>query len=206
MNYYTSVMPKCAYVLQQPTAELTAYVAQCCFFHGCDGQDRSARHINLCYSGVLSGAMDRVRKGNMAQKYELGSINHYSRSLEKYALKARTWRTASGEGSDGAARYNIEGFLARNVGWLLDPVALRHSCQLRELLREVTGQSVYLRPGSFWYRNPEFGRHVSEPSKRGRYGRPNPEGFVYRDGNPYHYHGERYGETHLQNGTHPQRG
>lgn len=53
----------------------------------------------------------------------------------------------------------------------------------------MTGQQVYLRPGDIWYRNPEFGKHVSDPDKRGRYGRPNPPGFKYGVKNPYHYHG-----------------
>ena len=46
--------------------------------------------------------------------------------------------------------------------------------------------SQFIRPGSFWYRNLEFGRFVSDPEKRGRLGRPsNLEKFD--DGNLYHY-------------------
>ena len=40
-----------------------------------------------------------------------------------------------------------------------------------------------------WYRNAEFGRPVSDPSKRGRYGRAQKAGYAFNDGNPYHYHG-----------------
>ena len=56
----------------------------------------------------------------------------------------------------------------------------------------MTNESIYYRPGTVWYRNAEFGRLVSDPDKRGRYGRMNPEGFKYSDGNPFHYHGEKY--------------
>ena len=54
----------------------------------------------------------------------------------------------------------------------------------------MTGESVYLRPGTFWYRNAEFGKHVSDPEKRGRYGRPNPPDYKFSDGNIFHYHGD----------------
>ena len=49
---------------------------------------------------------------------------------------------------------------------------------------------MFLRHGNFWYRNPEFGKEVSDPDKRGRYGRQNKEGFSFKEFNPYHYHGE----------------
>jgi hypothetical protein len=39
-------------------------------------------------------------------------IMHYSRTLEKYALKAKTWKTSSGE-SD---QYQIVGFNDRQLG------------------------------------------------------------------------------------------
>ena len=122
-------------------------------------------------------------------------INHYSRSIEKYSIKAKTWKTATGEAKVGetaeqaAKSYDIPKFLSRNVGWLYDPIALRYSCQLREHLRNRTGEETYLRPGTGWYRNPEFGRPITDPDKRGRYGRPNPDGFKYGVKNPYHYHG-----------------
>lgn len=67
--------------------------------------------------------------------------------------------------------------------------ALKYSCQLREHLKNRTGESPYLRPGRQWYRNVEFGRPIEDPDKRGRYGRPNPVGFKVQEKNPYHYHG-----------------
>ena len=93
-----------------------------------------------------------------------------------------------------ATSYDVPKFLSRSVGWHHDPIAVRYACQLREVLRNVTGESPYLRPGDVWYRNPEYGRHVSDPDKRGRYGRPNPEGFRYPVKNPYNYHGNKMGE------------
>jgi hypothetical protein len=128
-------------------------------------------------------------------------INHYSRSLEKYSLKSKTWKTATGESKIGetseqaAKSYDIPKFLSRNVGWFYDPIALRYSCQLRELLRNMTNESVYLRPGNFWYKNPEFGKEINDPDKRGRYGRPNAVGFKYIDKNQYHYHGSVQGKN-----------
>jgi hypothetical protein len=196
MNYYAQVMPKCAYALNHTTYSnlTTEFVVHCCFFHGCDGVDRTAGP-RICQNGMWTGELEKVRKGNK-KRYNLGKINHYARSLEKYALKSKTWETASGEGN--SADYNIAGYLARNLGWFRDDVALRYSCQLREQLRLMTGEETYLRPGYFWYRNAEFGKHVGEGEKRGRYGRPNPEGFQYLDGNPFHYHGEAQKETHLR--------
>ena len=40
---------------------------------------------------------------------------HYSRSLEKYELKSKTWKTSSGEQSK-ADKYDIGGFSDRQLG------------------------------------------------------------------------------------------
>jgi hypothetical protein len=40
---------------------------------------------------------------------------HYSRTLEKYELKSKTWKTASGEQSNADA-YQIGGFSDRQLG------------------------------------------------------------------------------------------
>jgi hypothetical protein len=63
-------------------------------------------------------------------------IYHYSRSLEKFGLKAKTWETASGDNPVG---YDMVHFLDRNVGRHTDRSALRFTCQLRKHLSEVTG-------------------------------------------------------------------
>jgi len=131
------------------------------------------------------------------------------------------------EGEDShaaAAAYDIPKFLARSVGWRHDARALRYSCQLREVLANATGTAPYLRPGLHWYRNPEYGRPIEDPDKRGRYGRPNApgthvrthattdslvspppvtftvaifcQGFRWNDPSPYNYHGGRMGAPH----------
>lgn len=98
-----------------------------------------------------------------------------------------------GDSSSNAAKaYDIPKFLARNLGWFYDPVALRYTCQLRQQLQKWTNESIYFRPGDQWYRNAEFGRSVGDPDKRGRYGRQNPEGYTFHDGNQFHYHGIKY--------------
>jgi hypothetical protein len=66
--------------------------------------------------------------------------------------------------------------------------------QLREHLANITG-GVYLRPGFMWYRNPEFAKPIHDPDKRGRYGRPNADGFKFGVKNRYHYHGGKQGEV-----------
>jgi hypothetical protein len=118
------------------------------------------------------------------------------KTLEKYALKMKSWKTATGEVfgnqtiEDAAKGYDIPGFLHRSVGWLHDATALRYTCQMRELLQQMTNEPFFLRHGTFWYRNPEFGKIITEPKKRGRYGRPNPDNFKYNEPNPFHYHGQ----------------
>jgi hypothetical protein len=169
------------------------YVAECCHFHGCQGWDFRA-NSDLC---KINHHPEVARLQGKGRKW-LDSlvINHYSRSIEKYSIKSKTWRTATGEAKAGetseqaASSYDIPKFLARSLGWYPDNIALRYSCQLRSLLVNMTGESPYLRPGTMWYRNPEFGKVISDPDKRGRYGRPNAEGFRWKEHNPYHYHGE----------------
>ncbi len=195
MNYYTSVSPKCAYRLNGPdfAVNTSMYIAECCHFHGCQGWDFRG-NSTFC---TLNFKQESWRLSGKGKKWmDAFIINHYSRSLEKYSIKSKTWKTATGEGkagesSEAAAKgYDIPKFLARSVGWKHDNVALRYSCQLRETLRNMTGEAVYLRPGTGWYRNPEFGKEISDPDKRGRYGRPNAPGFKVKDKNPYHYHGK----------------
>ena len=198
MNYYTTVADKCAFRLQHPayTTNTTEYIATCCHFHGCGGGD-TIKGSRFCkHHDKLEGIQVKqsMAKGKW---YEALNINHYSRSVEKYALKAQTWQTSTGEfqgsfkeSEKASKNYDIVGFFHRNVGWYSDNIAAtRYGCQLRELLRNMTGEPVYLRPGDQWYRNPEFGRYIAYPAKRRRYGRPNPPGFHYKDGNMYHYHG-----------------
>jgi glycosyltransferase involved in cell wall biosynthesis len=194
MNYYTSVAPKCAYALRHPefTNDTSEFVIRCCHFHGCEHHDIE-KGSRFCAQNFGNEAWKIAGKGK--RWLDGATINHYSRSVEKYAFKAKTWKTASGEVKKGetseavARSYDISKFLARSTGWYHDNTALRYSCQLRELLRNVTKDEFYLRPGLFWYRNPEFGKEIADENKRGRFGRPNPPGFKFDDGNPFLYKG-----------------
>ena len=175
MNYYTSVAAKCAYRLNGPEfrANTSEYVAKCCHFHGCVGYDFLAND-KTCATYHKSESWQLGGKGK--PYYDWFDINHYSRSLEKFAIKGKTWRTSTGEVKAGesmvdvAKSYDIPKFLARSNGWHYDNNALRFSCQLRNQLQIMTNETVYLRPGNSWYRNPEFGKPIDDPDKRGRYG------------------------------------
>ena len=65
-------------------------------------------------------------------------------------MKAATW--------DSAISYDIHNYLKRASGSDNDNSALVWSCQVREQLRQRTGQSIYMRPGDMWIRNQEFGQ------------------------------------------------
>jgi hypothetical protein len=202
MSYYTTVMPKIAIMLQgginydNYTSE---YLYTCCHFHGCHGHD-PMRNNTICNK---QEKIQRViiNKGKYPA-HALG-LNHYSRSVEKYTVKAQTWRTSTGEVKQGqdsvaaAADYDINKFFQRNLGWKVDRTALKYACQVRETIAKMTKTVPFMRHGTIWYRNAEFGRLVSIPDKRGRYGRPNPDGFHYKDGNPHQYHGSNDPKTSL---------
>jgi hypothetical protein len=205
MSYYTTVQPKCTFVLQggQYYDENTPeYVARCCHFHGCHGHD-PVRNSTFCRD------QDKIQKAILNKggwPGHLMSISHYSRSVEKYFLKGQTWRTSGGEVKSGedmvavAKDYDINKFFQRNLGWKLDRQALKYSCHLREVLAQATGQIPFQRAGTVWYRNAEFGRLVSVPDKRGRYGRPNPVGYHFKDNNPHHYHGGKSNDAATNTG------
>jgi hypothetical protein len=204
MNYYTSVQPKFGVLLNFPpeyneveisrfqfTNVSLQFITFCCGFHGCQSNGFGSDKL---YGGVKRYC--KVKFGDEAwrvhgkgRRWESTCyINHYSRSLEKYGLKQSTWETASGEAAKG---YDLANFFARSTGWTHDSTALRYTCQLRSLLQNRTGDAYYLRPGDLWYRNPEFGRIVSDPRKRGRNGAK--KGYFWREGNPYHYKGGKQG-------------
>lgn len=124
MNYYMSVAQKCSYRLlgSDFRANSSEFIAYCCHFHGCQGYDFTA-NTRICTDNHKA-EIHKLTGGK--GWYDALGINHYSRSLEKYAMKAKTWRTASGEvkaGESGdavAKSYDIPKFLARNVGWFFD--------------------------------------------------------------------------------------
>jgi len=164
MNYYTSVSRKAALRLtdlpdyNKNTTDMMIY---CCDFHGCGNYKADKRCPGLIMEET----------GNISGKHRpwknTPHIHHYARSLEKYVLKQQTWETASAESSSG---YSIYNFLDRQSGWLFDDTAVSWGCQVRAKLQERTGKRDYLRPGDSWYRNPEYGKVVNDPQKRGRNG------------------------------------
>lgn len=95
MNYYSSTSKKCAYsIKQQPSYDNNTlkYIAECCRFHGCEGHDFT--NTNFCHDHYhQKKLLDGVGKPFL----ELFLIFHYARSLEKFTLKQKTWRTSGGK-------------------------------------------------------------------------------------------------------------
>ena len=202
MSYYTTVMPKVAIMLQgggNYDNNTSEFLATCCHFHGCHGHD-PRKDSSFCKE--QDGTQKAILKAGSFPAHRL-SINHYSRSVEKYTQKAETWRTSGGEVKEGTTQeaasrdYDMSKFFQRNLGWKVDRVAIKYSCQLRRVLAKKQKTVPFMRANTVWYRNAEFGKHVSVPDKRGRYGRPNPEGFHFKDGNPHQYHGSNDQATEL---------
>jgi hypothetical protein len=63
-------------------------------------------------------------------------------------MKQTTWDTA-GSGRD----YDIYNFMDRVSGFEFDDSAIAWGCQLRELLRNRTGEADYVRPGKLFFAN-----------------------------------------------------
>jgi hypothetical protein len=155
MTFFKSVAPKVALRLSGPiynkafenyTAVLN-YVRQC-NFHGCP------RNFEANFSEAMVRSQF-IGNGKHWGGASVPSIYHYSRSLEKYGAKTETWRTAGGIVGQ---TYNLELFLDRSVGWLLDNrAAVHYGCQVRSIISNMTNQTTYFRPGDNWYRNKEFG-------------------------------------------------
>eukprot|EP00428_Durinskia_dybowskii_P063121 CAMPEP_0170363914 /NCGR_PEP_ID=MMETSP0117_2-20130122/5103_1 /TAXON_ID=400756 /ORGANISM="Durinskia baltica, Strain CSIRO CS-38" /LENGTH=355 /DNA_ID=CAMNT_0010618397 /DNA_START=137 /DNA_END=1204 /DNA_ORIENTATION=+ len=186
MNYYTNVANKVVYRLQggpEYTNDTTEYIIRCCFFHGC-----WVRYGPPCVPLYKNGEQWRF-DGKHRKWIEPPRVHHYARSLEKYALKQLTWETAG-----GGRGYDINNFLDRTVGWRFDNSATAWTCQLRDHLRNRTGEANYVRPGD-WYRNPEFGRTVEDPGKRGRNGAGYGKYLGPTEMNPYPP-GETYQRAH----------
>jgi len=67
----------------------------------------------------------------------------------------------------------------------VDDKAVRWACPLRVHLAQRTQTPYYLRPGDFWFRNPEFGKYVSDGRKRGRFGKKENITLPKEERNPY---------------------
>jgi hypothetical protein len=117
-------------------------------------------------------------------------FSDYSRSLEKFLQKQQHYETAS-----HGKQYDIANFFERSFGYFYDPVAVTWGCAVREVLRARTGVKDYVRPGDSWYRNPEFGRSVEDPYKRGRHGSGYGKALGWEDMNPFP-EGETYQRAH----------
>ena len=92
------------FVLNHPsyTTNVTEFIATCCNFHGCQKRD-IIQNSHFCrdnYDYIISTYI--LNKSIIGKKRwsTPPRINHYSRSLEKYVLKSKTWETASGEGQN----------------------------------------------------------------------------------------------------------
>lgn len=189
MNYYTGVSQKVAiWLFGNPTYtnKTTEMLIKCCDFHGCKNYDffRECRRLIPDEMWVIGGK----HKPWVPPPH----IHHYARSLEKYMLKQRTWDTASGHDSAGYDMYN---FLDRTTGFDFDNSGIVWGCQLRALLWNRTGEQHYVRPGDFWVKNPEFGKTVIDPRKRGRFGNGFGKVLGKSDFNPYPP-GETYQGAH----------
>jgi hypothetical protein len=212
MNYYTRTARKCSYplYLRDTFTNITQrYAAECCRFHGCEVTDVRS-NSTFCRDNHQERFRLEVKGKPWLEAFQ---INHYARSLEKFTLKQKTWHTSGGSTKNvrcldsflsfphplclclsvQESDYSISQFFSRSVGWHYDPSAVRYSCQVREIIRQVTKESVFYRRGDSWYRNVEFGKEVTDPSKRGRGGAPFPSGQLPLVGNPYRY--ERYQAT-----------
>jgi hypothetical protein len=148
----------------------------CCDFHGCGNYKFYSECPTLIYDET----------GNIQGKHRKWKptphIHHYARSLEKFMLKTKTWETASSENSLGYSFYN---YLDRTSGWEYDDSAVIWGCHVRAILKERTGVDNYVRPGDMWYRNPEYGKVVNDPMKRGRNGAAYGKKLGPREMNPY---------------------
>ena len=188
MNYYTSVSPKVALRLfgsDEYTTNTTAYVIYCCDFHGC----ANYRFNRTCSKLYQQGERWKI-EGKHKPWRKVPHIHHYARTLEKFALKQTSWDTA------GAGRgYDFYNYFERLVGHEFDDSALVWACQTRETLRNRTNQTNYLRPGNFWYKNPEFGKSVEDNNKRGRHGAGHEIKIYAPDFDPYPP-GETYQAAH----------
>jgi hypothetical protein len=185
MTYFKRVSDKIALKLNDHTYtdEVRRYVIGCCDFHGCSYSSVHLNHNQFCET--RGPALMPLLFGTASKLYDAFRINHYARSIEKYELKSKTWTTSNGENTG----YNILGYLDRAVGWNRDSIALRYTCQVRNRLILQTGKQIYLRPGSMWMRNVEFGQNMTYREKGMRHGSLVPAGYKFPNINPYHYHG-----------------
>jgi len=147
-NPKNGVMKKTMYRLHSPhySNATLRLVLECCTFHSC-----RQGPLPFCWD------LHDQEVGNILHApwpEPPVQIFHYARSLEKFTLKQRTWTQHVNAG------YGLDKYFERLHGWTHDNRMLRYSCQVRELLGEVTGNKPFVRPGE-WTRSYEVQRNPS---------------------------------------------
>mmetsp|Transcript_21222 Transcript_21222/g.35744 ORF Transcript_21222/g.35744 Transcript_21222/m.35744 type:complete len:451 (+) Transcript_21222:171-1523(+) len=156
LNYFHKIQPKLYFYLKRPVDNsYKAFIQNCCDIHSC---------LLNCSANQPSEVLQYMNNvHNMSKTSTLPlpvSIFHYARSLEKYDLKMRTWATYN------TMNYSLTEFLDRNLGRTPDVRAsTRYACAVRDILRTMTKENVFLRRGDFWYRNVEFNRSLLDSEK-----------------------------------------
>jgi hypothetical protein len=150
MNYFRLVQPKLYFHLKKPVdPSFETFIKTCCDIHSCVlNCTEQLPEVQKYVDSVYNGSATTV------------ALFHYARSLEKYDLKRRTWANYNN------MAYSLSEYLDRNLGRALDTRAsTRYSCQVREVLRNMTEEAVYLRPGDRWYRNVEYNKSLLDEEK-----------------------------------------
>jgi hypothetical protein len=156
------VMKKTIYRLQNEnySNDTLKLILECCTFHSC-----RQGPLKFCWD-LHNKEIGKIFNKPWPDPSHV--IFHYARSLEKYTLKQRSWNQHIGFNSG----YGISKYLERAHGWTFDDRAVRYSCQVRQLLKEVTGDQAFLRNGN-WLRHYE----VKKSKKRSKPVNP----YLHRD-------------------------
>jgi len=188
LTFFKNVSSKVGLRLNHPSYQTAHrdYIVHCCNAFGCELKKRRCRDVSAV-AAVIHGVQqpeDIFREPVFPLV-----IFHYSRSLEKFELQYSVNRDTSGE-SPEAVSQDVGLFMDQSIGVEHDArAAIRYGCQLREILKQKTGEDVYLRPGPYWYRNVAFGKDLEDGRKGKRNGRPVKDGKKVWTDNPYVYHG-----------------
>ena len=196
LTYYISTADKVALRLNHSTftVNTTEAIIACCQFHGCGfGNNQISFMINnkncSWYESEFKTIWPKVSPttGKTLPWEEPPMIYHYARSLEKFAMKQSSYDDLAigGDSLGNGQGKSIYNYLNRVYGFVYDDSALQWSCPLRYWLTIHTGEEYYLRPGINWYRNPEFGKDIVDPRKRGRWGMPLKRPLGWRELSPY---------------------
>ena len=141
-----SLMRKSVYWLTNPnySNDTLKFILECCTFHSC-----KQGPLSFCWD-LQKTELQNVFNAPWPESSFI--INHYARSLEKFALKQKTWKQHVNAG------YDISKYFERSHGWTFDNSALRYACQTRRVIANVTGQRNFNRQGN-WIRKYELGKN-----------------------------------------------